>query len=118
MTTPDAERERGADDERGTVRDYADGEIQTYSGRVNRWLIEVTLPLAMAVIAYAIGWARLAARSPARRRPALVARLASSLAGLVVLAVALLGLHDAAHERFLPHMTQHLLLMMVAIPLL
>jgi len=83
-----------------------------------RWRPEVTLPLALAVVAYAIGWARLAARSPARRRPALVARLASSLAGLVVLAVALLGLHDAAHERFLPHMTQHLLLMMVAIPLL
>src|SRR3989442_4587664 len=72
----------------------------------------------MAVIAYAIGWARLAARSPARRRPALVARLAWSLAGLVVLAVALLDLHDAAQERSLPHMTQHLLLMMVAIPLL
>ena len=83
-----------------------------------RWRPEVTLPLALAVIAYATGWARLAARSPARRRAALVARLASSLAGLVVMAVALLGLHDAAHERFLAHMAQHLLLMMVAIPLL
>jgi len=83
-----------------------------------RWRPEVTLPLALAVVAYASGWARLAHRSPAGHRPALVRRLVLSLAGLVVLAVALLGLHDAAHERFLPHMIQHLLLMMVAIPLL
>src|SRR5262249_10983572 len=38
--------------------------------------------------------------------------------GLVLAAVALLGLHDAAHERFAAHMAQHLLLMMVAVPLL
>ena len=83
-----------------------------------RWRPEVTLPLAIALLVYALGWARLALRSPARRRPALVARLALSLAGLVLAAVALLGLHDAAHERFLPHMAQHLLLMMAAVPLL
>ena len=83
-----------------------------------RWRLEVALPLALAVVGYAVGWARLARRSPARRRPALVARLALSLGGLVLVAVALLGLHDAAHERFLPHMAQHLLLMMVAVPLL
>ena len=80
-----------------------------------RWRPEVTLPLALAVVAYASGWARLAHRSPAGHRRALVRRLVLSLAGLVVLAVALLGLHDAAHERFLPHMIQHLLLMMVAV---
>lgn len=83
-----------------------------------RWRPEVALPLAVALVVYAVGWARLARRSPARTRPALVARLALSLGGLVLAAVALLGLHDAAHERFLPHMAQHLLLMMVAVPLL
>jgi putative membrane protein len=31
--------------------------------------------------------------------------------------VALLGMHDAAHERFTAHMVQHVLLMMVGVPL-
>ena len=83
-----------------------------------RWRPEVALPLAIAVVVYAIGWARLALRSPAGRRPASMARLALALAGLVVIAIALLGLHDAAHERFLAHMVQHVLLMMVGVPLL
>ncbi len=83
-----------------------------------RWRPEVTLPLALALLLYALGWTRLALRSPARLRQTLVARLALSLAGLVLAAVALLGLHDAAHERFAAHMAQHLLLMMVAVPLL
>jgi putative membrane protein len=54
---------------------------------------------------------------PARLRPGSLARLALALTGLVVVAVALLGLHEAAHQRFLPHMIQHLLLMMVGVPL-
>lgn len=83
-----------------------------------RWRPEVALPLAIAVVVYTIGWARLALRSPAGRRPASTARLALALAGLVVIAIALLGLHDAAHERFLAHMVQHVLLMMVGVPLL
>ncbi len=83
-----------------------------------RWRPEVALPLAIAVVVYAIGWARLALRSPAGRRPASLARLTLALAGLVVIAIALLGLHDAAHERFLAHMVQHVLLMMVGVPLL
>jgi cytochrome c oxidase assembly factor CtaG len=83
-----------------------------------RWRPEVALPLAVAIVAYAIGWARLAARSPARRRPALIGRLGLALTGLVAAAVALLGLHDAAHARFLPHMLQHLLLVAVVAPLL
>jgi cytochrome c oxidase assembly factor CtaG len=82
------------------------------------WRLEVALPLAAAVVVYALGWARLARRSPARVRRGLVARLALALGGLVATAVALLGLHDAAHERFLPHMVQHVLLMMVAVPAL
>ena len=82
------------------------------------WRPEVALPLGLAMLTYALGWTRLARRSPARRHPALSARLALALGGLVVVAVALLGLHDAAHERFLPHMVQHLLLMMVGVPAL
>ena len=82
-----------------------------------RWRPEVAVPLAVAVVVYGLGWMRLARRSPVRRRAALAGRLALSLGGLVLAAVALLGLHDAAHERFLPHMAQHLLLMMVAVPL-
>ena len=54
MTTPDAERERGADDERGTVRDYADGEIQTYSGRINSWLIVVYVILVLWAAYYLV----------------------------------------------------------------
>lgn len=80
------------------------------------WRPEVALPLGAAVVLYAIGWARLARRSPRRLRPALGARLALALGGLVTLAVALLGLHEAAHVRFAAHMVQHILLTMVAVP--
>jgi putative membrane protein len=83
-----------------------------------RFRPEVTLPLALALVVYAIGWARLARRSPPRRLPALVTRLALSLAGLVTLAIALVGLHELAHARFLPHMVQHLLIVTVGVPLL
>ena len=82
------------------------------------WRLEVALPLAVVMLAYAIGWARLARRSPARLRGGLIARLALALGGLVAIAVALLGLHEAAHERFVAHMVQHVLLMMVGIPAL
>ena len=81
------------------------------------WRPGVALPLALAVVLYAIGSARLARRSPARLRTAALVRLAAALGGLVVIAIALLGLHDAAHERFLAHMIQHVLLMMVGVPL-
>jgi cytochrome c oxidase assembly factor CtaG len=80
------------------------------------WRPEVALPLAIALLAYAVGWARLARRAPARLRGALIARLGLALGGLVVAAVALLGLHEAAHERFPAHMAQHVLLMMIAVP--
>jgi hypothetical protein len=33
-------------DERGPVHEYAGGEIKTYAGRVNRWLIVVYVILA------------------------------------------------------------------------
>jgi putative membrane protein len=82
------------------------------------WRLEVAVPLAAAVLVYALGWARLARRSPTHLRARLIARLGLALGGLVAMAVALLGLHDAAHERFLPHMIQHVLLMMIAVPAL
>ena len=53
MTTPDAERERPAD-ERGAVHDYADGEIQTYAGRVDRWLLVLYVILALWAIYYLV----------------------------------------------------------------
>jgi cytochrome c oxidase assembly factor CtaG len=83
-----------------------------------RWRPEVALPLAIAVVVYAVGWARLARRGPVRSQGRAALRLATALAGLVVVAVALLGLHEAAHERFRAHMVQHVLLMMVGVPLL
>jgi putative membrane protein len=82
------------------------------------WRPEVAAPLGLIMLTYVLGWTRLARRSPARCQPALIARLALAQGALASVAVALLGLHDAAHERFLPHMVQHLLLMMVAIPAL
>jgi putative membrane protein len=81
------------------------------------WRPGVALPLAIAVIVYAVGWARLALRSPTPLRAAAILRLTLALTGLVTLAVALLGLHGPAHERFLAHMVQHVLLMMVGVPL-
>src|SRR3970040_387 len=86
-----------------------------------RWRPDVALPLAAAIVVYAGGWGRLGPRQPGRRgglRGGLVPRLALALGGLVAIAVALLGLHDAAHERFLPHMVQHVLLTMVRVPAL
>jgi len=71
---------------------------------------------ALVVIAYAIGWCRLARRSAGgvtAWRP-----LAGAI-GLATFALALASpLADAAHERFSAHMLQHVLLMMVAVPLL
>lgn len=82
------------------------------------WRLEVAAPLAALAVAYLTGWTRLARRSPARCRRRLIGRLALALTGLTAAAVALLALHDAAHESFAAHMVQHLLLVVVAIPAL
>jgi cytochrome c oxidase assembly factor CtaG len=82
------------------------------------WRTEVALPLAGLALVYLAGWARLTRRSPARCRPRLLVRLALAVSGVAAAAVALLGLHDAAHESFAAHMVQHLLLIVVAIPAL
>jgi len=82
------------------------------------WRAEIALPLAALTVVYLTGWTRLARRSPVRCRRALITRLALALGGLTAAAVALLGLHGAAHESFAAHMLQHLLLIAVAVPAL
>jgi len=52
MTTPEAERrpperERRPDQPRRPVHEFADGEIASYTGRVNLWLIVVYVLLAL-----------------------------------------------------------------------
>jgi cytochrome c oxidase assembly factor CtaG len=80
------------------------------------WRLEIALPLAVLAGVYLVGWTRLARRSPLRCRRRLAAGLALALAGVTAAAVALLGLHAAAHESFTAHMAQHLLLIVVAVP--
>jgi putative membrane protein len=82
------------------------------------WRAEIALPLAVLAIVYLVGWTRLTRRTPARCRRQSVIRLALALAGVTAAAVALLGLHDAAHASFAAHMIQHLLLIAVAVPAL
>jgi hypothetical protein len=45
MTTP--EHDRTPDDARGPIHDFADGEIQSYAGRVNVWLMVVYVILVV-----------------------------------------------------------------------
>jgi putative membrane protein len=80
------------------------------------WRPEIAFPLAALAVVYLTGWTRLARRSPPRCRRYLVVHLALALGGVTAAAVALLGLHDAAHESFSAHMMQHLLLIVVAVP--
>jgi putative membrane protein len=76
---------------------------------------EVVVPLVIVVGAYAVGWWRL------RQRGGDVAgwRVAASAAGWLSILVALSSPVDRlAHASFAAHMTQHLLLTVVAAPLL
>ena len=76
---------------------------------------EVVAPLLIAAGAYAVGWWRL------RRRGGSVpdSRVAASVGGLLSLFVALSEpLDRLAHASFAEHMTQHLLLIVAAAPLL
>ena len=52
MTTPDAGRER--DEARGAVHEYAGGEVSSYTGRINRWLILVYVILALWAAYYLV----------------------------------------------------------------
>ena len=77
--------------------------------------VVVAVLLAVAA-AYVTGWLRLSRRAGTQSpRPW---RLAAAMAALAALAVALASpLDTLAHERFVAHMVQHLLLMTVAAPL-
>lgn len=81
------------------------------------WRPEVLLVLATLGSVYACGWRRL--RNAGRRRGAPAWRLVLYLAGLATVGLALLSPIDRlASILFTAHMVQHLLLMMVAAPLL
>ena len=76
----------------------------------------VAVPLGLAAVIYARGWLSLHRRAPHRFG---IGRFAAFLAGLAALAVALASpLHALGAVLLQAHMAQHLLLMMVAPPLL
>ena len=93
------------------------GETQVVLGLLV-WSFEpaVTIPVAVAAVVYGCGWARIRQRLPERfgaRRPAAFA------AGLGAIVLALCSPLDAAGAHLLrAHMVQHMLLMLVAPPLL
>lgn len=80
------------------------------------WRPEVVVPLALLAALYVAGWVRLRARAP-RAAPAW--RLAAHMAGVAALVLALVSPIDGlASVSFAVHMGQHVLLLMVAAPLL
>ena len=84
--------------------------VEAWSGRP-----EVAAPLLIVATVYAVGWWRFSRRGGAHS----AWRLAASGGGLLSLFVALSApLDRAAHASFAAHMVQHLLLIVVAAPLL
>jgi cytochrome c oxidase assembly factor CtaG len=85
-----------------------------------RWSFEplVVVPLALSVVLFAVGWARLRARS-SQGRPGIDRRAGLFGLGIAILAGALMSpLHEAGGRSFTAHMVEHELLMLVAAPLL
>src|SRR5918999_1555384 len=85
---------------------------------IEAWTLDpwVVAPLALAAGIYLRGWLRLHAQAPRRFG---AERLAAFLGGLAAIAVALESpLHALGAQLLQAHMGQHLLLMMVAPPLL
>jgi len=81
------------------------------------WRPEVLLVILALGSTYTLGWRRL--RSAGHRRGAAGWRPVAYLAGLLALAVALLSpIHELASRLLTAHMMQHLLMTMVAAPLL
>jgi putative membrane protein len=87
-------------------------------GMLQAWTFEpwVTVPIGLAAAIYVCGWLRLRRRAPQR---ASGGRLAAFMGGLAAILVALESpLHPLAERLLQAHMVQHLLLMMVAPPLI
>ena len=87
----------------------------THHHEVLGWTLDplLTVPLALALLGYVIGWSRLAKRAATQVRPALF------LSGWSVLALALTSpLHEAGEKSFTMHMIEHELIMLVATLLL
>ena len=79
------------------------------------WRPEVLLPLSLVAAAGGVGWWRLSLRGA---RPLPLRRAVLMLSGLAAVALALVSpIASGAHARFSVHMVQHVLLMMVAPPL-
>lgn len=90
-----------------------------WSGAVPGWGLDpaVAVPLGVAGAVYARGWLRLARRCPARAPGP--ARLAAFAGGLGAVALALGSpLHELGEVLLQAHMVQHVLLTMVAPPLI
>ena len=80
-------------------------------------VVAVAVTVVAAAVAYQMGWRATAASRPMRATPPWRRRL--FLTGLAVVAVAVLPpLATYAHDRLSAHMVQHLLLTLVAAPLL
>ena len=80
------------------------------------WRPEILIPLALLGAAFTIGWWRLSRCSANRLTPW---RVTAALGGLTSIALALLSpLDRLAHALFLAHMAKHMVIMMVAPPLL
>ncbi len=85
------------------------------------WRPEVILPLITLGALFLVGWGRLRRRGRGTDRRSLGAvwRPVSYIAGLLVIALALLSPFDTlVQQLFFTHMIQHLLLIMIAPPLL
>ena len=79
------------------------------------WTLDplLTVPLALALLIYFVGWSRLSKRATVPVRPALF------LCGWTVLTLALTSpLHEAGERSFTMHMIEHELIMLVAALLL
>lgn len=79
------------------------------------WTLDpvLTVPLALALLVYAVGWVRLNKRASAPPRPAMF------LSGWTVLTLSLVSpLHEAGERSFTVHMVEHELIMLVATALL
>lgn len=82
------------------------------------WEPSILAGLAVSATLYAVGWARLGRRAGGKARPPWW-RLCSYLAGLATIALALLSPIATYSELFFSmHMAQHLLLVMIAAPLI